>query len=152
MKGNRLVFLLGLACLIAARATGRDLFYNLTYLIAAIIVLSYLWTWTSIRWVHVTRYLWAKKAEVGKTSEERFMVRNTSLLPKLWLEVRDHSDLPDHQASHVLNSFDSQDPVPAARPLHLGTRYPDHGRSLRSVQDAARVVPDLKHNCLPGHH
>jgi len=105
MKGNRLVFLLGLACLIVALATGRDLFYNLTYLIAAIIVLSYLWTWTSIRWVHVTRYLWAKKAEVGRTSEERFMVRNTSLLPKLWLEVRDHSDLPDHQASHVLNSF-----------------------------------------------
>jgi len=105
MKGNRLVFLLGLTCLIAALATGRDLFYNLTYLIAAIIVLSYLWTWTSIRWVHVTRYLWAKKAEVGRTSEERFMVRNTSLLPKLWLEIRDHSDLPDHQASQVLNSF-----------------------------------------------
>lgn len=108
MKGNRLVFLLGLACLIAALATGRDLFYNLTYLIAAIIVLSYLWTWTSIRWVHVSRHLWAKKAEVGKTYEERFVVRNTSLLPKLWLEVRDHSGLPDHQASHVLSSFGAQ--------------------------------------------
>ena len=48
MKGSQIVFLLGLACLIAALATGRDLFYNLTYLIAAIIVLSYLWTWTSI--------------------------------------------------------------------------------------------------------
>jgi uncharacterized protein (DUF58 family) len=105
MKGNRTVFLIGLGCLIAALATGRDLFYNLTYFIAAIIVLSYLWTWTSIRWVHVTRYLWARKAEVGKTSEERFTVRNTSLLPKLWLEVRDHSDLPDHQASQVINSF-----------------------------------------------
>jgi uncharacterized protein (DUF58 family) len=105
MKGNRLVFLLGLACLIAALTTGRDLFYNLTYLIIAILVISYLWAWTSIRWVHVTRYLWAKKAEVGKTSEERFTIRNTSILPKLWLEVRDHSDLPDHQASHVLSSF-----------------------------------------------
>jgi len=92
-------------CLIAALATGRDLFYTLAYLIAAIIVISYLWTWASIRWVHVTRYLWAKKAEVGRTSEERFMVRNTSLLPKLWLEVRDHSDLPGHQASNVLNSI-----------------------------------------------
>lgn len=105
MKANRLVFLLGLACLIAALATGRNLFYNLTYLIAAIIILTYLWTWTSIHWVRVARHLWAKKAEVGKTYEERFVVRNTSLLPKLWLEVRDHSELPDHQASHVLNSF-----------------------------------------------
>jgi uncharacterized protein (DUF58 family) len=105
MKSNRIVFLLELACLIAALATGRDLFYNLTYLIAAIIVLSYLWTWTSIRWVQVYRHLWAKKAEVGKTYEERFVVRNTSFLPKLWLEVRDRSDLPDHQASYVINSF-----------------------------------------------
>ncbi len=105
MKGNRLVFLLGLACLIAALATGRDLFFNLTYLIATIIVISYLWTWTSIHWVRLTRYLWAKKAEVGKTYEERFVVRNTSLLPKLWLEVRDHSNLPGHQASYVINSF-----------------------------------------------
>ena len=105
MKGNRLVFLLGLACLIAALATGRDLFYNLAYLIATIIILSYLWTWTSIRWVSVVRHLWARKAEVGKIYEERFVVRNTSLLPKLWLEVRDHSELPDHQASYVLNSF-----------------------------------------------
>lgn len=105
MKGNRIVFFLGLACLIVALATGRDLFYNLTYLIAAIIVLSYLWTWTSINWVQLSRYMWAKKAEVGKTTEERFVVRNTGFLPKLWLEVRDHSDLPGHQASRVINSF-----------------------------------------------
>lgn len=105
MKGNHLVFLLGLACLIAALATGRDLFYNLTYLIAAIILLSYLWAWTSIRWVRLSRYLWGKKAEVGKIYEERFVVYNTGLLPKLWLEIRDHSTLPDHQASRVINSF-----------------------------------------------
>jgi len=105
MKGNRLVLLLGLACLIVALATGRDLFYNLTYLIAAIIVLSYLWTWTSINWVQLSRHMWAKKAEVGKTTEERFVVHNTGFLPKLWLEVRDHSDLPGHQASQVINSF-----------------------------------------------
>jgi uncharacterized protein (DUF58 family) len=105
MKGNRLVFILGLACLIAALATGRDIFFNLTYLIVAIIILSYLWTWASINWVQISRYTWAKKAEVGKISEERFVVHNTGLLPKLWLEVRDYSDLPDHQASHVINSF-----------------------------------------------
>jgi len=105
MRVNRFIFVLGLACLIAALATGRDLFFNLTYLIAAIIVVSYLWTWTSVRWVQLTRYLWAKKAEVGKTYEERFVVRNTGLLPKLWLEIRDHSTLPGHQASYVINSF-----------------------------------------------
>jgi uncharacterized protein (DUF58 family) len=29
-------------------------------------------------------------------------VHNRTLLPKLWLEVRDHSDLPGHHASHVV--------------------------------------------------
>jgi uncharacterized protein (DUF58 family) len=105
MTGNRLVFILGLACLIVALATGRSIFYNLTYLITAIIIVSYLWTWASINWVQISRYTWAKKAEVGKISEERFVVRNTGLLPKLWLEIRDHSDLPDHRASQVINSF-----------------------------------------------
>ena len=29
-------------------------------------------------------------------------MRKTGLLPKLWLEIRDHSTLPGHQASHVV--------------------------------------------------
>jgi uncharacterized protein (DUF58 family) len=30
------------------------------------------------------------------------MVRNAGILPKLWLEIRDHSTLPNHLASHVV--------------------------------------------------
>jgi uncharacterized protein (DUF58 family) len=37
--------------------------------------------------------------------EERFAVRNSSSIPKLWLEVRDESDLPGHLASQVVNSL-----------------------------------------------
>jgi len=58
-----------------------------------------------MRWLQLSRHTWAKKAQMGKTYEERFVVRNTGLLPKLWLEVRDLSDLPGHQASQVINSF-----------------------------------------------
>jgi uncharacterized protein (DUF58 family) len=46
---------------------------------------------------------------VGRPLEERFMVRNTSLLPKLWLEVRDHSTLPEHFASQVVNGLGARD-------------------------------------------
>jgi len=37
--------------------------------------------------------------------EERFTVRNTSLLPKLWLEIYDQSTLPGHRASHVVSNL-----------------------------------------------
>ena len=37
--------------------------------------------------------------------EERFAIINTSRVPKLWLEVRDHSNLPGHRASHVVKSM-----------------------------------------------
>jgi uncharacterized protein (DUF58 family) len=42
---------------------------------------------------------------VGRPLEERLAVRNTSSIPKLWLEVRDHSDLPGHEASLVVDSL-----------------------------------------------
>ena len=37
--------------------------------------------------------------------DRRFTVRNTTIAPKLWLEVRDFSDLPYHYSSHVVNSL-----------------------------------------------
>jgi uncharacterized protein (DUF58 family) len=42
---------------------------------------------------------------VGKYAEERFIVENLGPLPKLWLEVRDHSELPGHRVSRVVNSL-----------------------------------------------
>jgi uncharacterized protein (DUF58 family) len=42
---------------------------------------------------------------VGKYAEERFVIENTGRLPKLWLEMRDHSELPGHLASRVINAL-----------------------------------------------
>jgi len=47
----------------------------------------------------------SRRAQVGHDLEEAFMVRNRAWLPKLWLEVRDESDLPNHRASHVVPSL-----------------------------------------------
>jgi len=44
-------------------------------------------------------------AQVGKAAEERFLLGNNGPLPKLWLEVRDHSNLPGHNASIVVSSL-----------------------------------------------
>ena len=77
-----------------ALQTGRPLAYNLTYLVTAIIVLSYLWARANVSWLQVERHTRGRRSQVGKLAEEQFEVSNRSILPKLWLEVRDHSTLP----------------------------------------------------------
>ena len=89
MKRSWVVFLLWAVVLVAALNTGRDLYYHLTYVLSATIVLSFLWTWGSIHWLKLERQTRSRRSQVGKVTEERFMVRNTGFFPKLWLEVRD---------------------------------------------------------------
>jgi uncharacterized protein (DUF58 family) len=100
-----IVFGLLLASLIGALVTGRDLFYNLVYLWVAVLVIAGAWTWTAINRIRISRHTRALRAQVGRPLEERLAVRNTSAIPKLWLEVRDHSDLPGHEASLVVDSL-----------------------------------------------
>jgi uncharacterized protein (DUF58 family) len=86
-----------------AFGTGRDVLYNLWYLLTSLLLLSYLWAWTGIRWVDVARHTRTTRSQVGKMVEERLMVRNRSWVPKLWLEVRDQSTLPNHRLSRVIS-------------------------------------------------
>jgi uncharacterized protein (DUF58 family) len=101
----RVVALLALFSILSGLVTGRSLFYHMAYLFITLIVLAFLWAWTGISWVHLRRQTRARRAQVGRPLEERFSVRNSSPLPKLWLEVRDESNLPSHLASQVVNSL-----------------------------------------------
>jgi len=106
MASRRLVvFLLLAAALIGAVVTGRDLFFNLFYLWLTLVVVAVLWTWLGLRGIRLARHTRALRAQVGRPLEERLAARNTSRLPKLWLEVRDHSTLPGHEASLVVMSL-----------------------------------------------
>lgn len=49
----------------------------------------------------------ARRAQVGRNLDEAFIIRNRSIIPKLWLEVRDHSTLPSHRASHIVPALGS---------------------------------------------
>lgn len=103
MTSRRLVVLaLFVASLLGATVSGRDVFFNLTYLWGGLLVFSFAWAWTSINWVRVTRQTRARRARVGRPLEERFGVTNTGLIPKFYLEVRDESQVPGHRASQVV--------------------------------------------------
>ena len=65
-------------------------------------ILSFVWAWLSVRWINIARKTRARRAQVGRNLDEVFIIRNRSIIPKLWLEIRDHSTLPGHRASHVV--------------------------------------------------
>jgi uncharacterized protein (DUF58 family) len=108
LKRSGIIILLWIVVAIAAFGTGRELLFNLWYLLTTLLVFSFLWAWTGIRWVKVERHARTGRSQVGKMAEERFVISNRSLIPKLWLEVRDHSTLPDHRVSRVISPFGSR--------------------------------------------
>jgi uncharacterized protein (DUF58 family) len=108
VRRNRFVFLLWVLVGAGAIGTGRELLYNLWYLLTSLLVVAYLWAWTGIRWVEVQRNTWTTRSQVGKLAEERLVVRNRGWIPKMWLEVRDHSNLPNHRVSRVISPLGSR--------------------------------------------
>lgn len=88
--------------LVAGALTERSFFFHLAYVLVALLAGSFLWSWTAVNFLRIGRFTHARRAQVGRTLDESFVVHNTGILPKLWLEVRDHSDLPNHNASHVV--------------------------------------------------
>ena len=105
MKRAWFFIVLGLICVILALTTGRDLFYNLSYLIGVVLILSLFWAWRSVVSVQISRRTRSRRSAVGKTAEESLNVRNTGFLPQVWVEVRDDSTLPWHRISRVIDAL-----------------------------------------------
>ncbi|MFQ5614710.1 MAG: DUF58 domain-containing protein [Anaerolineae bacterium] len=100
-----LVFILWLASLVAALTTVQPIFFTLAYLFGGILAFSYLWALLNVSWVRVTRQTPSNRGQVGKFAEERFVLENTGPLPKLWIELKDHSELPNHRVSRVISGL-----------------------------------------------
>jgi uncharacterized protein (DUF58 family) len=65
---------------------------------------AFLWTLALGRSLSLKREMRYGWAQVGDRLEERYTVTNNSILPALWLEVEDHSNLPDHVAGRVTSA------------------------------------------------
>ncbi|MCA9959941.1 MAG: DUF58 domain-containing protein [Anaerolineales bacterium] len=99
------VFILAVLALLSALVTGRALLYNLAYLLGLLIIISFVWAWMNMNSVRFSRTTRTFRTQVGRPLEERFVIRNTSFIPTLWVEVRDYSGLPGHYPSHVVNTL-----------------------------------------------
>ena len=95
----------------------RLLFY-LAYVMTAVLIGSWIWARVNLMALDVRREARQHQVQMGDTFEEVFTVRNRSFWPKLWLEVRDHSTLPGHQAAAVVGLRGGQGQT-LAGPHHL---------------------------------
>ncbi len=102
------IYSLLIIILLTGLFTGRAFFFNLAYLLGGLLIVSLAWAWTSVRWIGISRKTRARRAQVGRNLDEVFTVQNRALVPKLWLEVRDESDLPGHRASHIVPALGSR--------------------------------------------
>jgi uncharacterized protein (DUF58 family) len=88
-----------------AYQTGRDIFFRVAYLVLAVELFSLFWAAYSIATIHLERQTNTPRSQVGRFVEEQFLAHNTGRLTKIWLEVRDESELPAHHVSRVLNAL-----------------------------------------------
>jgi uncharacterized protein (DUF58 family) len=96
------VYLLIILSLISGISTGQAFFFNIAYLFGGLLILAFIWAWFAVRWIGINRRTRTRRTQVGRNLDEVFTIRNLALIPKLWLEVRDHSEFPGHRASHVV--------------------------------------------------
>lgn len=64
-------------------------------------LISYLWVRSLARGLRLIREMRFGWAQVGDRLEERFTLINDGWLPGLWVEVIDHSTMPDYRVSRV---------------------------------------------------
>src|SRR3989454_7328226 len=93
--------LLILALLFFAISSGWSPLYKLTYVLLTLFILSWVWARYSLRKLVFHRNTTSGRVQVGETFEERLMLDNVSVLPKLWVQIVDGSTLPGHCAGYV---------------------------------------------------
>ncbi len=63
--------------------------------------INYLWAWSLAQSLQLEREMRFGWAHVGDLLEERFTLTNTGLLPALWVEIIDHSTVPDYHVGRA---------------------------------------------------
>ncbi len=133
---NWVFIILSLAALIAALATGLPIFFTLTYLFGGVLLVSFAWAWLNLHWVRLSREMPQRYVQVGHSLTERLVVKNTGPLPKLWLEIKDYSDLPHHRPSRVISR------VGAGQQRSWQTRTPCYRRGRYTVGPLSIISGD----------
>lgn len=103
MGAVKLAILVG-ALLIAAIAYEWTDLDRLIAGLAVLLLLSWLWSRTSLSRIGLRRVLLSDRVRVGEPIREEITFLNHSRIPKLWVEIEDESTLPGHHAGRVVST------------------------------------------------
>ncbi|RPJ52273.1 MAG: DUF58 domain-containing protein [Chloroflexi bacterium] len=78
-------------------------FTRLVYLCLLLLGLGWLWAYYAVRGFNLLREARVMRQQVGEVFEERYKVSNRYSFVRLWIEVRDESELPGKTGSRVLS-------------------------------------------------
>ena len=98
---RRLPLVLIVALLVLEVLFSSRVWVTLLLAFGAILAMAAIWAWQMASGIRVHRQLRYPLVQVGDLLEEQFWLVNESLLPALWIEVVDHSDMPGYDASTV---------------------------------------------------
>jgi len=99
---RRMILILLAVCLLAGAATGEALYYQMAYLWLFLYIFSWILSKYSLRGVSLIRSSRTQRAQVGQIFEERYDLQNQGRFLRLWIEVRDESNLPGSEGSRIL--------------------------------------------------
>ena len=87
---------------VVATGTGFWLLFRLSYVLAFALPVTWLIAWYNTRGLQVRVDRRTDRGQVGQEAQEVIEVFNTGILPKLWLEVDDPSEMSGHSAKRVV--------------------------------------------------
>ena len=105
----KIVLVLLTLSLLGLALTGLQIYSQLSYLWVFLLVTSWAWSKVALRGVSVRRATRSTRANVGQIFEERFFIESTGFLPRLWLQVRDRSDLPGSRGTSVMTMLGARE-------------------------------------------
>ncbi|MFN8591613.1 MAG: DUF58 domain-containing protein [Thermomicrobiales bacterium] len=101
MNAFKIIVILVLA-LAVGQVTDWVVADHLALALLVLLVAAAVWTRLSLQGISVIRKSGADRAQVGQTLRETLSVRNAGRLAKVWVELRDQSNLPGHDPGRVV--------------------------------------------------
>ncbi len=103
MRRRWLFFLAWGALFVVALSSGVDILFYVSYLVLFLVGATYYWTRSSVSAVRVKRDVSQGYVHLGDEIELTYELRNGSRLGKIWLEVYEESNWPEHLPGRVLS-------------------------------------------------
>ena len=100
---------LWIALFVTAVASGIDLLYYLSYLVLFVGVAMWIVSRQTLDGLSVKRQIGQAYAHLGDTIELRYELQNTHRFGKLWLEIFEESNWPEHLPGRVLSIAGQRD-------------------------------------------